>query len=261
MQRCIFSIITPVFSVTWSSEIILICWFTAQETFLIIINIENSCAARYFCGNWYILLFRIHRWIESSKEQHLFEIEIFCSIINVFTVTFDQFNAFFLNKHIQILPSPNLWTVANANMIWSNEVKNLWMFQYLPGADIWWVCSVFGDIFPQTIFPQRRTRMQVWIRPGCPVTVTRCDRTADPDASSADAFICVPLRPASACKQLPHSQSLAQCDTSDINSTFWMSKEQSSTSAGTSIYCSICWVTLTFTGPSRFWEPSFTKVF
>ncbi len=26
--------------------------FTAQETFLIIINVENSCAAQYFCGNW-----------------------------------------------------------------------------------------------------------------------------------------------------------------------------------------------------------------
>ncbi len=41
------------------SEIILICWFAAQETFLII-NVENSCA-----------------------EQHLFEIEIFCYIINI----------------------------------------------------------------------------------------------------------------------------------------------------------------------------------
>ncbi len=28
--------------VTWSSEIILIWWFAAQETFLIIINVENS---------------------------------------------------------------------------------------------------------------------------------------------------------------------------------------------------------------------------
>ncbi len=45
-----------------------------------------------FCGNWYILFFRIHRWIESSEEQHLFEIEIFCNI-NVFTVSIDQFNA------------------------------------------------------------------------------------------------------------------------------------------------------------------------
>ncbi len=41
MRSCIFSIITPVFSVTWSSEIIIICWFAAQETFLIIINVEN----------------------------------------------------------------------------------------------------------------------------------------------------------------------------------------------------------------------------
>ncbi len=40
---------------------------------------------------WYILFFRILWWIESSKEQHLFEIENFCNIINVFTVTFDQF--------------------------------------------------------------------------------------------------------------------------------------------------------------------------
>ncbi len=51
MRSWIFSIITAVFSVTWSSEIILICWFAAQETFLIITNIENSCAASYFCGN------------------------------------------------------------------------------------------------------------------------------------------------------------------------------------------------------------------
>ncbi len=29
MRSCIFSIITPVFSVTWSSEIIIICWFAA----------------------------------------------------------------------------------------------------------------------------------------------------------------------------------------------------------------------------------------
>ncbi len=27
------------------SELILICWFGVQETFLIIINVENSCGA------------------------------------------------------------------------------------------------------------------------------------------------------------------------------------------------------------------------
>ncbi len=94
----IFSIITPVFSVTWSSEIILICWFAAQETFLIIINVENSCADEYFCGNWYILFFRIHRWKESSKQQHLFVIKICWNIINVFTVTDEQLNASSMNK-------------------------------------------------------------------------------------------------------------------------------------------------------------------
>jgi len=30
------------------SEIFLICWFAAHETFLIIINVENSFAASYF---------------------------------------------------------------------------------------------------------------------------------------------------------------------------------------------------------------------
>ncbi len=30
------------------SKIIIICWFAAQETFLIIIIVENSCAASYF---------------------------------------------------------------------------------------------------------------------------------------------------------------------------------------------------------------------
>ncbi len=32
-------------------------------------------------------------WTESSKEQHLFELENFYNIINIFTITFDQFNA------------------------------------------------------------------------------------------------------------------------------------------------------------------------
>jgi len=33
------------------SEITLIWWFDAQETFLIIISVENSRAASEFCGN------------------------------------------------------------------------------------------------------------------------------------------------------------------------------------------------------------------
>ncbi len=38
--------------------------------------------------------------MNSSKGQHLFEMESVCNIANVFTVTFDQFKAFLLNKSI-----------------------------------------------------------------------------------------------------------------------------------------------------------------
>ncbi len=70
----------------------LIYWFAAQETFLIIINVENSYAAQYLCGNRDAFnFFRIHRWIKSSKE-------IFWNSKNVFTGTFHQFNASLLNK-------------------------------------------------------------------------------------------------------------------------------------------------------------------
>jgi len=40
------------------SEMILICWFAAQETFLIIINVENSfnTAIDLMCPSWIISL-------------------------------------------------------------------------------------------------------------------------------------------------------------------------------------------------------------
>ncbi len=83
MQSWIFSIITTVFSVTWSSEIIIL-WSAAQETFIIIvINVEYSFVIKYF-----ILFFRILWWTEYLKEQLLFE--IFCRS--------DQFNTSLLNN-------------------------------------------------------------------------------------------------------------------------------------------------------------------
>ncbi len=36
--------------------------------------------------------------IESSEEQHLSEMEVFCNIRNVFIITFDQFKASLPNK-------------------------------------------------------------------------------------------------------------------------------------------------------------------
>ncbi len=61
---------------------------------------KQLCCTIFLWKPSYILFFRIHRWIESSKEQCLFEIEIFCNIINVFTVTFDKFNVSLMNKNI-----------------------------------------------------------------------------------------------------------------------------------------------------------------
>ncbi len=56
MRSWIFSIITPVFSVTWSSEIIRIWWFAALETFIIIIiKVKKSLMNK------------------KSKEQHFAE--------------------------------------------------------------------------------------------------------------------------------------------------------------------------------------------
>jgi len=40
----------------------------------------------------------IHQQMESSKEQLLFGIKIFCNIIKVFTATFDEFIAPLVNK-------------------------------------------------------------------------------------------------------------------------------------------------------------------
>ncbi len=45
MQSWIYSIINQALVSHDHSKIILICWFAAQETLLLIINIENSFAA------------------------------------------------------------------------------------------------------------------------------------------------------------------------------------------------------------------------
>ncbi len=60
------------------TEIIIICRFAAQETFLIIIHIENSCAARYFCE-------KHDTFVHDSSMNRT---AIICNIINVFTVIY-----------------------------------------------------------------------------------------------------------------------------------------------------------------------------
>ncbi len=81
-------------STTEPQEHKIYCIRNISDYFLIIINVENSCDASHFCEKlWYLFL----RFFDEQKEQHLFEI-ISCNSINVFTVTFDQFNASLLKK-------------------------------------------------------------------------------------------------------------------------------------------------------------------
>jgi len=54
------------------SEITLTGWFEAQETFVMIINVENSFLHFYF---------RILWWIERSKEQFLWNINLKKSLL------------------------------------------------------------------------------------------------------------------------------------------------------------------------------------
>jgi len=75
------------------SEIVLICRFAAQETFLIITNVVNNSYFYGNCGTFLKDFFFINR---KFQEQNLFEIETFYNIIMVFTDTFDQLNTYLL---------------------------------------------------------------------------------------------------------------------------------------------------------------------
>ncbi len=73
--------ITSVFSVEWSFRI-LICCLEAQETFLIITNVENSLFNIF--AETMILFFGFF----DEQQQDLFETKIFYDIINVFNYHF-----------------------------------------------------------------------------------------------------------------------------------------------------------------------------
>ncbi len=65
--------------------------------YFIIISVENSCPAKYFCEN--------HGTIFQDSFDDLVNKISICNISNVFIVTFDQYNAYLLNKSILNLTS------------------------------------------------------------------------------------------------------------------------------------------------------------
>ncbi len=91
----------------------LICWFAAQETFLI----NHFLLLNTFWGN-HDTLFHV------SLINRKFKITVFiwnlfemiCNIINVFTITFEQLNASLLNKsnnfYQKILTDLKLWNIS-----------------------------------------------------------------------------------------------------------------------------------------------------
>ncbi len=76
--------------------------------------------------------------MQSSKEQHLFEIEIFCNIINVFTATFDQFNASLLNKSNNFLKKNFLLTQNFLSVIYFYFFKTFCSLRF-HGAPQWFL--------------------------------------------------------------------------------------------------------------------------
>ncbi len=74
------------------SEIILICWFAAQEIFIIIINVENS---------------------HTDTKVYLVLKTFFYYNVKVYTNTFEQFNAALLNNFISSKKNLtlNFWTL------------------------------------------------------------------------------------------------------------------------------------------------------
>ncbi len=79
------------------SEIILIYWFASQETFIIIISVNNSYAVSNFHRNFDNFFLESIIYRKSIRAAFIWN-RIFCNIINLSTVTFDQVNASLLNK-------------------------------------------------------------------------------------------------------------------------------------------------------------------
>ncbi len=75
----------------------------------------------------YYFFFMIFRCIECSKEQFI-EIEIFCYIINVFTVTFDQSKAALLNTFINKKYKKS-FEQANAHIFLKIKKSNFFNYQ------------------------------------------------------------------------------------------------------------------------------------
>ncbi len=79
--------------------------FVLKKYFLLLSMLTKKFCWLIFVGETF--LFSILWWIEILKEEHLQYSKYKSLYINVFTVTFDQFNASMLNKGIHFLLNLN----------------------------------------------------------------------------------------------------------------------------------------------------------
>ncbi len=64
----------------------------------------------------------------NKKFYFEFETEIFCNIINVFSVTFDQFQVSFQNKHIHLFCFKSKFLFSKLTIIIKkNHLKNIYI--------------------------------------------------------------------------------------------------------------------------------------
>ncbi len=70
--------------------------------------------------------YNFFRFLWRSEEYNWSEIEIFCSFINVFIITFDQFKASLLNKSINFYtpPHPKMILTPCFWMVWCIMLQN-----------------------------------------------------------------------------------------------------------------------------------------
>ncbi len=127
--KLIFSIITPVFSVTWffrnHSNMMIYCCL--RNIYFYYQCWKQLCCLIILWKLWFIFFFNILWWIESSKEQHLFVIEIFCNIINDFTVTLVKVR---VNRKFATVFTSVLWRTSEINRILNEENRGHCLFFY-----------------------------------------------------------------------------------------------------------------------------------
>ncbi len=79
---------------------------------------------------------------KSLKEQHLFEIEIICDIINDFTVTFDQFNVSLMNKSTAFLKKILLTPI----IIRLKYLYIIYIKKHIVATVLKWHCKLIPDL-------------------------------------------------------------------------------------------------------------------